>query len=136
MESRVDKAAERHKQGYNCAQAVACTYCDLAGIDEETMFKVTEAMGLGMGGMNGTCGAVTGACAIAGMLNSCGDLDRPVSKGATYKVSREISDRFLEETGSLTCRDIKGVDTGKILKSCHDCVKDAARILEEVCFKE
>lgn len=81
------------------------------------MFKVTEAMGLGMGGMNGTCGAVTGACAIAGMLNSCGDLDKPVSKGATYKVSREISDRFLEETGSLTCRDIKGVDTGKILKA-------------------
>ena len=121
MESRVNKAAERHKKGYNCAQAVACTYCDLAGIDEETMFKVTEAMGLGMGGMNGTCGAVTGACAIAGMLNSCGDLDRPVSKGAT---------------GSLTCRDIKGVDTGKILKSCPDCVKDAARILEEVCFKE
>ena len=70
------------------------------------------------------------------MLNSCGDLDKPVSKGATYKVSREISDRFLEETGSLTCRDIKGVDTGKILKSCPDCVKDAARILEEVCFKE
>ena len=127
MESRVDKAAERHKKGYNCAQAVACTYCDLAGIDEETMFKVTEAMGLGMGGMNGTCGAVTGACA---------DLDRPVSKGATYKVSKEISGRFLEETGALTCRDIKGIDTGKVLKSCHDCVKDAARILEEVCFKE
>ena len=38
MESRVNKAAERHKKGYNCAQAVACAYCDLPGIDEETMF--------------------------------------------------------------------------------------------------
>ena len=136
MESRVNKAAENHKKGYNCAQAVACAYCELAGIDETTMFKVTEAMGLGMGGMNGTCGAVTGACAIAGMLNSCGDLDNPVSKGATYKVSRAISDRFLEEAGALTCRDIKGIDTGKVLMSCPDCVRAAASILEEICFKE
>ena len=136
MTAHEQTACSLFREGYNCAQAVACAYCDLAGIDEETMFKVTEAMGLGMGGMNGTCGAVTGACAIAGMRSSCGDLDKPVSKGATYKVSKEISGRFLEETGALTCRDIKGVDTGKILKSCPDCVKDAARILEEVCFKE
>ena len=38
METRVDKVAEKHKSGYNCAQAVACAYCDLVGIDEETMF--------------------------------------------------------------------------------------------------
>ena len=36
MESRVEQAAERKMCGYNCAQAVACTYCDLAGIDEES----------------------------------------------------------------------------------------------------
>lgn len=31
----------------------ACTYCDLVGVDEETMFKMTEALGLGMGCMDG-----------------------------------------------------------------------------------
>ena len=41
----------KHKKGYNCAQTIACTYCDLVGVDEETMFKLTEALGLGMGGM-------------------------------------------------------------------------------------
>ena len=51
METRVEKTIERHNKGYNCAQAVACTYCDLVGMDEETMFKATEALGLGMGGM-------------------------------------------------------------------------------------
>ena len=66
METRVDKVAEKHKSGYNCAQAVACAYCDLIGIDEETMFRLTEGLGLGMGGMEGTCGAVTAACVIAG----------------------------------------------------------------------
>lgn len=53
METRVEKTIERHNKGYNCAQAVACTYCDLVGMDEETMFKATEALGLGMGGMEG-----------------------------------------------------------------------------------
>ena len=46
METRVDKVAEKHKSGYNCAQAVACAYCDLVGIDEETMFRMTEGLSL------------------------------------------------------------------------------------------
>ena len=90
METRVEKTIERHNKGYNCAQAVACTYCDLVGMDEESMFKATEALGLGMGGMEGTCGALTGACVIAGMKNSCGNLDNPISKGETYQYSRQI----------------------------------------------
>ncbi len=30
MESRIKEAEKRKMCGYNCAQAVACTYCDLA----------------------------------------------------------------------------------------------------------
>ena len=32
METKVNEAAERKMCGYNCAQAVACTYCNLAGL--------------------------------------------------------------------------------------------------------
>ena len=120
METRVDKVAEKHKSGYNCAQAVACAYCDLVGIDEETMFRLTEGLGLGMGGMEGTCGAVTAACVIAGAKNS----------------TVEIVRRFKEESGSVICKELKGVETGTPAKACPDCVKDAARILEEVVFGE
>lgn len=49
MDTRVEKTIERHKKGYNCAQAVACTYCDLVGVDEETMFKMTGGPGPGNG---------------------------------------------------------------------------------------
>ena len=87
METRVDQVAEKHKSGYNCAQAVACAYCDLVGIDEETMFRMTEGLGLGMGGMEGTCGAVTAACVIAGAKNSTVEMGGSGSKGATYKIS-------------------------------------------------
>lgn len=72
MESRVAKTIELHKKGYNCAQAVACAYCDLVGVDEDTMFKMAEGFGAGMGGMEGTCGAVSGAVLLAGMHNSHG----------------------------------------------------------------
>ena len=40
--TRVKETIERHDKGYNCAQSVACTYADLVGLDEATMFKVTE----------------------------------------------------------------------------------------------
>ena len=70
MESRVEQAAERKMCGYNCAQAVACTYCDLAGIDEETVRNLTQGFAAGIGGsMEATCGAVIGAVNILGLIN-------------------------------------------------------------------
>ena len=69
VETRVEKAIEKRDRGYNCAQAVACTYCDLVGLDEKTMFKVIEGFGSGLANMHGTCGAVSGACAGFQQLN-------------------------------------------------------------------
>lgn len=136
MESRIADCAARHARGFNCAQAIACTYADLVGADEETMFRATEALGLGMGGMEGTCGALSGACIIAGLAKSCGDLDAPTSKGATYKVSRSMVEAFREASGATRCRDLKGVDTGTVLCSCPKCIENAARILEDTLFSE
>ena len=134
MESRVELAAQKHKSGYNCAQAVACTYCDLVGIEEETMFKLTEALGLGMGGMEGTCGAVTGTCVLAGMIKSSGNLEHPDSKANSYQLSREIVKQFKEKNQSVVCKTLKGVETKEVLRACPDCVKDAAMIAEQVLF--
>ena len=136
MKTRVQETIKRHEKGYNCAQAVACTYCDLVGVDEEIMFKMTEGVGAGMGNMESVCGAVSGACALAGMKNSTGNLDRPDSKGRTYKLSKEIQERFRSQNCSIICKELKGRDTGKVLRSCPDCIMDAARIAEEVLFDE
>ena len=136
MKTRVEETIGRHDKGYNCAQAGACTYCDLVGVDEETMFKMTEALGLGMGGMEGTCGAITGACVLAGMKNSTGNLEKPNSKGASYKLSRQIVEEFKNQNGATQCRELKGVDTGKVLRACPDCIRDAARIAESVLFAD
>lgn len=136
MESRVDMATARHRRGYNCAQAVACTYCDLFGVDEKTMFRAAESLGLGMGGMEGTCGAVAGACMIAGLATSDGNLEAPRTKAKTYAISREIVKRFEEAAGATRCRDLKGIDTGAVLMPCPACVTTAAQILEDVVLSD
>lgn len=136
METRTETAAEKRNTGYNCAQAVACTYCDMVGIDEETMFKITEGLGVGLGCMEGTCGAILGACVLAGMVNSTGHLEGHDSKAATIKLSKEMTRLFLERNSTLVCKELKGIKTGKMIRSCPDCVRDAAEFAEKVLFSE
>ena len=94
MSIKTDKAAQNHQKGYNCAQAVACAFAEEMGIDESIIFKMMEGHGLGMGCMEGTCGAITGAVAVIGAIKSCGDIEKPVSKAATYKLTGELVKRF------------------------------------------
>ena len=53
MSQKTEKAVNNYKNGYTCAQAVACAFCEEAGIDEKTMFRLTEAQGVGLGGHGG-----------------------------------------------------------------------------------
>lgn len=45
-------------------------YYDLFGANEKELFCLTEGLGHGMGTMEGTCGAVTAACVLAGLKGS------------------------------------------------------------------
>ena len=96
MESRKNIAIEMHNKGYNCAQSVALTYADLVDIEPEQLFRITEGFGLGGGNMQGTCGAISGALALVGLLNSCGDLENPTTKAKTYGLNKEILENFGE----------------------------------------
>ena len=98
----------------------------------KTMFRTAEGLGLGMGGMEGTCGALSGACMIAGLATSDGNIEAPHTKAKTYGVSRELVNRFNEAVGSTRCGTIKGQGTGKVLMPCPACVTCAAQILEDV----
>lgn len=132
MSDRISKALANHDKNFNCCQSVACAYCDLVGVDEATMFKAGEAFGLGMGGMNGTCGAIAGAVLLAGFKNSSANLEHPDSKANTYKLSAAILKAFEEKNGATLCRELKGIETGNILRSCPGCIEDAAAIAEDI----
>lgn len=127
-----ERAARLHGNGYNCCQAVLLTFCDELGVDPVMAFKMGEGFGLGMGGMENTCGALSGAIMLAGLKNSDGDLDHPKTKAGTYRISRELTEAFKGKTGALVCRDLKGIDTGKVLCSCPKCIDSAVQIVEEI----
>ena len=122
MTKRVEEAVNNKKNGYNCAQAVACAFCDYAGISEEEMKKITQGFAVGMGTMEGSCGAIAGAAVVLGMVN-----DNP---GKTFKDVRGIMSQFKEQNGSVICKELKGIETGEVLRECNDCVMDAAMMLE------
>ena len=126
--ARSEEAAERKRSGkWNCAQSVAGLYGDIAGLDEETINAVTSAFGSGMGTMDGTCGALVGAGVIVGMKVN----DRIKSR----EVMKNIMSEFQCLNGATICRELKGIDGGKILRDCPGCCADAARIMEEKLYE-
>lgn len=133
MEHLVDIATQKHKSGYNCCQAVACAFSEELGLDENIVFRMAEGFGAGMGGMQATCGAVTGAVMLAGLKNSQG-IDNIGTKGGTYQLSKEIIAEFEKMNGSSICKDLKGLETKKMLRSCSGCIEDAVRIAQKVVF--
>ena len=131
IEERVAEIKDKHTRGYNCAQIVLCSYVEELGIDEETLFRISEGFGAGMGGMMQTCGAVTAMFMALGLANSSGDLQACDTKPQTMKKVRELAAEFEKKNGSIVCRELKGIDTGKVLRSCDGCIEDGIRILGE-----
>lgn len=125
METRKFEAAEKKRSGRcNCAQSVICTYCDKAGIDEQTALNIGNSFAAGMGNMEGTCGALVGAGVVLGLINK--------DKLKSVKDMRQVISKFQERNGATQCKQLKGVETNHVLRECPDCVADACEFLEDV----
>jgi len=131
----LQRARRYRANGYNCAQAVACAFLPLLELDETTLCKITEGFGGGMGGADGTCGAISGAIVAASLCTSSGCLERS-TKIAVYANSKEIFDSFVEKNKSSICRDLRGLDNGVELRSCLGCIEDAVLFAQKAIEKE
>lgn len=123
-QERAETAASYKKNGIcNCCQAVTKVFADSVSVDEETLQQMAAGFAGGMGCMEATCGSLIGACMIAGLK----------TKGnGTVKNARELLAKFKEKSGAVTCKDLKGIGTGKVLCECDDCVRNAVYSLAEV----
>lgn len=130
MSTKADQAIEFHDRGYNCAQAVACSFCQELGVSEDEMFRIAEGFGLGMGMME-MCGALSGMMMIIGLSNSAGPDAQKLTKADTYRKVKEYVKKFQDQNGAYLCHELKGVETGKVLRSCPDCIRDAVALTEE-----
>lgn len=126
INERMDYAAQRKKE-MNCCQAVLVAFADQLGRSEEELLRLGSGFGSGMGTMEGTCGALVGAIMVSSLLSE---------KGTAMAASRAIMPRFKELCGATICRDLKGIDTGKVLCSCENCVRNAVRAAGEALAKD
>ena len=114
-----------HMKGYNCAQAVACAFAPLLGVDEDFCFRMTEGLGGGI--------ATHGGAAVLGLARSNGCAD-PTSKEQTYVYTAQLVKKFEPLYGTTVCSEIRAQDpTGiKPMKVCKDAVGEAARMTADV----
>ena len=121
-------AIERKHAGYNCCQAVLGAFADQTPYTEEQLCAIGAAFGVGMGGMEGACGALIGAELLLGIVQS---EQRPVMRDA-----RMLHRAFTETCGASLCKDLKGRDTGRVLCPCDDCVRCAVDLTEAILKRE
>ena len=122
LDERMDYAAQRKKE-MNCCQAVLVAFADKLCKSEDNLLRLGSGFGSGMATMEGTCGALVGAIMVSSLLSPDGE---------ARNNSRAIMSRFKELCGGATiCRDLKGIETGKMLCSCEDCVRNAVRAAGE-----
>lgn len=69
---------------------------------------------------------------IAGALGSSGAIEKGMTKGRTYQTVKGLTAAFDEKNGSHICKELKGIETGKVLRSCDGCIEDAVRIAERL----
>lgn len=121
IEERANRAAELKASGrYNCTQAVLAAFSGELPLDEATYMAIGSGFAAGMGCMGSTCGALIGAVMVAGALTG--------GRG-TARLSRQMFQDFEESCGATICRDLKGVDAGKVLCPCPECCRNAVLAL-------
>ena len=143
--TRAEKAKAYFLQGYACSQAVALAFADRVNVEEETILKMMLPFGGGLGRQRLTCGAVSGMCAVAGLLFSEAENNHE-NKKKVYAIVQELCAKFKEQTGSIVCGELlagmkvpvevggeaEKRTTGYYKKrSCADMVALATTILED-----
>ena len=148
MSTKSDEAAETFKNGFNCAQAVFTTYADKFGIDRTSALKISCGFGAGMGRRQEVCGAVSGAILLIGCKHGKTLREDNAANDLTYKLVRELTDKFIAKHGSNSCRELLGCNLltpegQKYFKEnnfqhskCARYVHDAAEWAEEILMKE
>ena len=138
------QAKDLFLSGYNCAQSVLLSYADELKFSRELAQKLAAGFGGGMGKTQETCGAVTGAIMVLGMLKGETVNNNEELKTAAYGSVKDLTARFVSSFKTTRCRDLIGCDLNtpegaeqfkeeKMMENvCAPCVKRAVEILQEI----
>ncbi len=143
--NRSEIAIAKFMEGYNCAQAVFVSFCDLLSFHKDTALKTACGFGAGMGRKEEVCGAVSGGIMVLGLKFGRGEEQDAAFTEQTYQKTRQLMERFVEKQGSYICRNLlngcelttpEGQTEFKINdlknKVCKQCVGSVVEILEDL----
>ncbi len=142
-QSKVKKAVACFNDGFNCSQAILSTYCEEFVLDKKTALQISCGLGAGMGRLQETCGAVSGAYLLIGLKYGKVHKEDDLAKEKTYAMVREFAKMFEERNRTTNCREILGVNLiggdsqtalERVKMLCPKIVQDAAEIIEELLF--
>ena len=147
MTNHAEIAKQLFFKGYNCAQSVFCAFTDVTGYDIDTSARMASSFGGGLGRLRETCGAVSAAALILGIVNGYADPADYEAKKQHYELVREFADKFKEKDKSIICRELLteaslNPESGGApeqrseeyyqKRPCPTLVYDAAHILDEM----
>jgi len=144
MKTNQTKAIDAFKSGLNCAQSVVVAFAEDLNFGKEAASNIAVGFGGGMGRMQETCGAVTGAFMVLGIYNSAKYQDNLALKNATYPMIREFDTKFKSIHQTTNCRALLQCDLSSeqghtfavenklFEKICEKCIADAVGIVEEL----
>ena len=141
---RSEKAKDLFLSGYNCTQSVLLSFADDMKFSKELAQKLAAGFGGGMGKQQETCGAVTGAIMVLGLLKGEEVNNNDELKSASYGAVKDFTRDFVAKYNTTNCRDLIGCDLNtpegaakfkeeKIMENtCAGCVEKAVQILEDL----
>ncbi len=121
LETRLERARQLHKEGYNCSQCVAMVFDDAVGMDSGVIARLSSGFGGGVGGQRQVCGAVSGMTMVIGVKK----YTAPVCKPELYKTVQEYCGAFKRLNGSIVCGEL--LQPGR--KPCMELIEDAITII-------
>ena len=106
MTNHAELAKQLFFKGYNCAQSVFCAFTDVTGYDIDTSARMASYFGAGLGRLRETCGVVSAAALVLGIVKGYDDPADYQVKKDHYALVREYADRFRAENASINCREL------------------------------
>ena len=106
MTNHAEIAKQLFFKGYNCAQSVFCAFADVTGYDIDTSARMASSFGGGLGRLRETCGVVSAAALVLGIVKGYDDPADYDAKKRHYALVREFADRFKRNNTSIICREL------------------------------
>ncbi|MBN2237338.1 MAG: C_GCAxxG_C_C family protein [Bacteroidales bacterium] len=143
-EEKQQLSVEHFKTGRNCAQSVLSVYADDFHLEKQVLLGLSSGFGAGMGRLQETCGAVTGAYMVLGLYNGSIHSNNGLLKEASYEMIQKFTTQFKEEFGTTKCKLLLdcdlNTDEGQIQFEeeklgeliCQKCISTSVKLIESL----